>query len=257
MISGSPFVETGLTESAYAGTIEASCGGGLYSSAQSFSTAYDFYYYTATKFNCLDSCAQVGGTNTIVVRSSIPLTPSSNLYYKVGTYTYKLGALITPDPGSFDVDLDGSTSDVVCGTACGTPAYNYYTGILCGGGITVAFRTTLSLTGADIVRAWCSTCGGGSYQCFDNVSPTGTPNTNDVIAVYTSCVECNTPGSCACYTLFGSSGPGLVEYTPCGSSSPISATFNNGDTIATEPGSPTPSVLSGGGSLLGPFGCIA
>lgn len=257
VVSTSPFVETGLLESAYAGTIEASCGGGQYSSAQSFSTAYDFYYYTATKYDCLASCAQVGTTDEFVVRSAVALTPASNLYYKVGDYTYKLGSLITPDPGTFDVDLDGSTSDVVCSTACGTPAYNYYTGILCGGAIVESFRSLTSIGGSDVVKAWCDTCGGGSYQCFDNVSPTLTPNTNDVITVYTTCLECNTgSSSCDCYTLFGAGGASLIDYTPCGSSTPITGVFNEGDTVVTEPGSAV-TVLTGGGSLLGPFACVA
>lgn len=37
LVSGSPFVETGLTQAAYSGTIEASCGNGTYSSPVSFS----------------------------------------------------------------------------------------------------------------------------------------------------------------------------------------------------------------------------
>lgn len=72
------------------------------------------------------------------------------------------------------------------------PTYYYYTGLLCGGSIQESFRsTTANLDSAGvIVKAMCATCG-NTAQCFDTISPTLTPNTNDVIATYANCFICN------------------------------------------------------------------
>lgn len=67
--------------------------------------------------------------------------------------------------------------------------YYYYTGLLCGGSIEVAFRSTVQISSGSIVKALCVVCG-NTEQCFDNINPTTTPNTNDIIAVYETCPDC-------------------------------------------------------------------
>jgi len=70
--------------------------------------------------------------------------------------------------------------------------YYYYTGILCGGSTTVPFRSTdPSLAdNCAVAKLYCDVCG-GTIQCFDNISPSFIPNTNDLIACYDSCLDCN------------------------------------------------------------------
>jgi hypothetical protein len=75
-----------------------------------------YYYYSARKFDCGNSCAQV--TPDVVVRSSTSLSTTSGDYYKVGSFTYQVQTEITPAPMSFDVNLDGAPSDNNCTTAC-------------------------------------------------------------------------------------------------------------------------------------------
>lgn len=74
------------------------------------------------------------------------------------------------------------------------PTYYYYSGTLCGGATTEYFRSTESNLADNnlIVRAWCASCGGGSEQCFDNISVSLVENTNDVIATFPSCEACAT-----------------------------------------------------------------
>lgn len=76
------------------------------------------------------------------------------------------------------------------------PTYYYYTGILCGGSIQESFRSTTSNLDNNlyVVKAMCAACG-NTEQCFDNVSSTLTPNTNDVIATYDDCASCTGGGS--------------------------------------------------------------
>lgn len=83
-----------------------------------------------------------------------------------------------------------------CSTTPPPPTYYYYTGLLCGGGIMNSFRSTSSnlADSGVIVKALCSVCG-NTEQCFDNISPTNTPNTNDVIATYADCAACAGGGS--------------------------------------------------------------
>jgi hypothetical protein len=64
---------------------------------------------------------------------------------------------------------------------------------LCGGSTIEYFRSTdpALQDHAPVVRAYCFTCGGGSEQCFDNISPSGVINANDVISTHDSCVNCS------------------------------------------------------------------
>lgn len=90
---------------------------------------------------------------------------------------------------------DSWSVSLACTTTPPPPTYYYYTGLLCGGSIQESFRST-SPNLADnnlIVKALCATCG-NTEQCFDNVSSTLTPNTNDVIATYNDCASCTGSG---------------------------------------------------------------
>ena len=69
--------------------------------------------------------------------------------------------------------------------------YYYYSGVLCGGGITILFRSTdPNLPDHCTVAKVYSEVLGGTVQCFDNISPSVIPNYNDLIACYDSCIEC-------------------------------------------------------------------
>jgi len=72
-----------------------------------------------------------------------------------------------------------------------SPTYYYYSGILCGGGATILFRSTdPSLSDhCSVVKVFCSACG-NTNKCFDNISPSLIPNTNDLIDCFDSCLEC-------------------------------------------------------------------
>jgi hypothetical protein len=76
-----------------------------------------YYYYSARKFDCGSSCAQV--SPDVVVRSSTPLSTTSGDYYKpLGSFTYQIQTEITPAPMSFDINLDGAPSNANCTSAC-------------------------------------------------------------------------------------------------------------------------------------------
>lgn len=79
-----------------------------------------------------------------------------------------------------------------------SPTYYYYSGLLCGGSIMKYFRSTDPALSdhCNVIYGWCDTCGEGSNQCFDNISPVvsigdpGYGNTNDIITCNESCAEC-------------------------------------------------------------------
>jgi hypothetical protein len=70
-----------------------------------------------------------------------------------------------------------------------TITYYYYEGILCGGGITEYFRSTEAVPPDNIIYGFCSACG-NTNQCFDNISPSIVPNSNDVISWWDDCATC-------------------------------------------------------------------
>lgn len=122
------------------------------------------------------------------------------------------------------------------------PTYYYYTGILCGGSTQQSFRSTTSnLDSANlIVKAMCSACG-NTVQCFDNISVTSTPNTNDVISTHVDCPTCSGASSgTASFTITNmtSNTVSLTDFSP--------AWF----TIDTG----TPSSLTAGNSASGTHG---
>lgn len=226
--TSSPVVISGLPQNSYAGTVEADCGGGNYSSINSFSSNLGGNCLTGTTL-ATGNCSS-GQTSTFVVGSGFNVTVTMSGFFYSGTGTRTItGALLdnsnvviqnftytqtgssqgTVSPSNYVITSPGTyklqVNQVNCssfgsGTATMTvgncvsnaaPTYYYYTGLLCGGSITNSFRSTNSgIGGNDIVKALCATCG-NTVQCFDNISPTNTPNTNDVLGVYGDCSTCN------------------------------------------------------------------
>lgn len=165
IISSSPFQVAGLTECCYAGTIETICGSGQYSTPQNFSANFDYYYYTATKFDCGNSCAQVGASGSIVARSSTFLSPGNALYFKSGSFTYQLVNLMPNDPVTYDVDLDGTTSGANCNAVCGTAGT---------GNITIQNQTQGIISFGDFTPAWFTIDTGSVSPLTGGASATGT-----------------------------------------------------------------------------------
>lgn len=150
----------------------------------------------------------------------------------------------------------GTFSSPVSWSATATvQTYYYYTGILCGGGITTSFRSTqnnLADQGV-IVKALYN----GQEQCFDTVTPITTPTTNDVIGTFPSCAACTGAGSnCDCYAVSVSAGATVqVGYYDCSTNQYTYAQFSQGDTVSTYVGT-TPMIVGGSGSLNGPYACL-
>lgn len=170
--------------------------------------------------------------------SFTPVSPAPANGYRVKYWNVNTpGTIITvtPNPTGSPVSISGVAEGCYAGTvesacsgsqfsspvsfnACSpSPTYYYYTGLLCGGGVQQSFRSTLSNLADQnkIVKALCSACG-NTEQCFDNVSPTNTPNTNDVIAVYDDCSACAGGGGNGTISIsnFGGSGATLNDFTP-------------------------------------------
>jgi hypothetical protein len=105
--------------------------------------------------------------------------------------------------------------------------YYYYQAILCEGSIVEYFRSTdPALTDhCTNIYGWCATCGGGSYQCFDNITSSAIVNTNDVVSCHDNCL-CSeptptptptmTPGlTVECYNIGPSYTGGWIWYVNC------------------------------------------
>lgn len=112
------------------------------------------------------------------------------------TFTYNSAKTYTLRVAVAGANPSNQTSDswsvsLGCTTTPPPPTYYYYTGILCGGSIQQSFRSTNPniATNGLVVKALCATCG-NTEQCFDSVTTTTTPNTNDVIATYNDCPTC-------------------------------------------------------------------
>ena len=75
-----------------------------------------FFYYSLRKFDCNNNCNRL--EPDVVGRSSIALSTSDGLYYKVGSFTYQAQTEVSGP--TYNVDLDGAPSDADCTTACGT-----------------------------------------------------------------------------------------------------------------------------------------
>ena len=252
--TGSPVTITGVAAGCYAGTIESVCSGGQFSSPISFnacSAASCLSGTTSATGNCasgqtstftLASGQQAtvsmsgfyySGSGTRTITGA--LLDNSNNVIQNFTYTQTGVGAGTTSPSNYVINTAGTyklqVNQVNCslngsGTATMTvgncqavtppPTYYYYTGILCGGSIQQSFRSTQSNLADQnkIVKALCSACG-NTEQCFDNVSPTNTPNTNDVIAVYDDCSTCAGGGNgTISISNFGGSGAIIGDFSP-------------------------------------------
>jgi hypothetical protein len=82
-------------------------------------TGKEYFYYAATKFNCLSSCAQIGALAAYRIRSSVELSTNTERYYKVGDYVYRVE---TQADNTFDtsyaVDLSTAPYSNTCTAAC-------------------------------------------------------------------------------------------------------------------------------------------
>jgi hypothetical protein len=146
-VSGTSHTISGLAGTSYSGTVEASCGGGNFSTAQNFSATFTptYYYYALNEYACsnctLGSTAKVG-------RSTSVLSTSSGTHYKVGSFSYVVTNQITPAPLSFDVDLDTATqTGANCSIACGgsTPF---------SAGFTITNQTSNSVSFSNFLPTW-------------------------------------------------------------------------------------------------------
>jgi hypothetical protein len=80
-------------------------------------TVIDYFYYAIKKYDCENDCAYV--SPDLVGRSTTSLSTIDGMYRKIGSFVYQVQTLITPDPMSFDIDLDSATfTDLDCTTAC-------------------------------------------------------------------------------------------------------------------------------------------
>jgi hypothetical protein len=121
--------------------------------------------------------------------------------------------------------------------------YYYYTAILCGGYVIENFRSTNPnlADSCPVIYGWCESCGGGSYQCFDNVSPSGFVNSNDVIECYDSCDCCQ--GLCATPTptVTSETPTPTVTETPTTTPTPTNTETPTQTITPTATNTPTPS----------------
>ena len=145
-------------------------------------------------------------------------TPSCN---PTGTPTPTCSSTPTPTPTQ---------------TPTETTTYYFYSGTLCGdvspSPLMKYFRSTdPSLPDhCNIIYGFCDTCGGGSNQCFDNISPApGNPNENDVISCYDTCFDCINPTPTPTETLTNTPTP---TETPTNTPTPTETPTNT----------PTPSI---------------
>ena len=177
-VVSSPYTITGLQDgSNYTGTIEASCAGGTYSTPANWSVTAvaQFYYYFATKFDCSNSCAQVGASSATVVVSSTMLTVGS--YYKLNGYAYRLDTAEPFTNGGIDISNYTSVSSScsgACGGGSGTLQYTYwdmrevdcYTGNTINNNVTVAFAGAFTPS----PHRYYKPIGGGSSVYYNNVA---------------------------------------------------------------------------------------
>jgi hypothetical protein len=124
----SPYTITGLTDNtAYSGTIEASCVGAAYSTAVAWNTPSLGNYYFATKFSCV-GCTQVG-TNVLVYSST---TLTIGTFYKFGSFVYKIETAEPWDNNPIDISAY-TASATTCATLCPNITINIYLNLATSG----------------------------------------------------------------------------------------------------------------------------
>jgi hypothetical protein len=82
-----------------------------------------YNYYTVSKFDCDNSCAQIGTNGAYAALSTNTLTAGKHYYY--GGYSWRVETTLSPAPASYDVVLSGLTANDSC-TACQSAAATYY-----------------------------------------------------------------------------------------------------------------------------------
>lgn len=253
--TSSPVTISGLAQNSYSGTVEAACGGGNYSSIASFNANLVGGCLTGTTM-ATTNCSS-GQTSTFTLGSGYTATVTMAGYYYSGTGTRTItGSLLdnsnaviqnftytqtgstqgTVSPTNYILNTAGTyklqINQVNCSTngsgtgtmtvgncLSNTPTYYYYTGLLCGGSISNSFRSTIPNLDSSgvIVKAMCAACG-NTEQCFDNITPTSTPNSNDITGTYSSCYTCNGGGALTTVS---------SHYNPCTIVSSNNLTSNN------------------------------
>jgi hypothetical protein len=84
------------------------------------------YYYSVSKFDCNNSCAQVGSNGGFAAYSTTQLTTGKHYY--AGGYSWRVETTLTPAPSSYNVDLSNKTANNDC-TGCQpvtVTAYKFY-----------------------------------------------------------------------------------------------------------------------------------
>jgi hypothetical protein len=150
------------------------CVGGISQGATYAMTSNDIVPVVGSfyKLHCIDIIVMDGNSCWEVISTTTDLEDGNGTF---GTEYYDCNCGYTPPPPPPP-----------------PPTYYNYEGLLCGGSQLEYFRSTQSNL-ADlgvIVKAY-SNLGGGSNQCFDNITPSIVVTTNDVISTHGSCVECN------------------------------------------------------------------
>lgn len=71
-----------------------------------------YYYYTVSKFDCNNSCAQVGSNGAFAAISTTALTTGQHYYS--GGYSWRPETTLSPAPTSYNVDLSNKTANASC-----------------------------------------------------------------------------------------------------------------------------------------------
>ena len=86
-----------------------------------------YFYYSVKKYDCT-GCTYI--SPDLVARSSTSRSTIDGVYYNIGgAYVYQIQTQITPDPLTYDISLDGATSNADCDLACGDSTYTAATGV--------------------------------------------------------------------------------------------------------------------------------
>lgn len=146
-------------------------------------------------------------TLTFPAVSPVPTFGFRVKYWPVANPTFI--TTMSPNPTSSPITITGlsatsyagtiqaSCADGTYGTALSftatavSPTYYYYNGLICGGGISGSFRSTLNnLADLGVIVKAFSAIAGNTLQCFDTITPTLTTNTNDVVGTFYDCSTC-------------------------------------------------------------------
>lgn len=71
-----------------------------------------YYYYSVSKFDCDNSCAQVGSNGAFAAISTTALITGQHYYS--GGFSWRPETTLSPAPASYDVDLSNKTANASC-----------------------------------------------------------------------------------------------------------------------------------------------